>query len=243
MFWEKFMCYSIFEKTFSYLSWLSLLLILESGSLQSWFLKSWSLESWFLKSTFLLNLEVFLILSWISWTHSLIDLWAFCHHLCHYLLLSSLLSSKHLWITLDSSWSFASTLSLPRKVLCSKTCAIHLFHSLLPLPKRIRQGLTTWILFVSLFSLFQKNKGLPAWILLCLPSPLSKNSKRHSLRILLILPFPINKRFQRTNRLRILLFPPSQSFEGLTAGELFLNTLEGTSFVGQVEGRSTWVVD
>ena len=64
------------------------------------------------------------------------------------------------------------------------------FHSLLPLPKRIRQGLTAWILFVSLFSLFQKNEGLTAWILLCLPSPLSKNSKRHSLRILLILPFP-----------------------------------------------------
>ena len=64
------------------------------------------------------------------------------------------------------------------------------FHSLLPLPKRIRQGLTAWILFVSLFSLFQKNKGLTAWILLYLPSPLSKNSKRHSLRILLILPIP-----------------------------------------------------
>jgi len=71
-----------------------------------------------------------------------------------------------------------------------KTCAIHLFHSLLPLPKRIRQGLTAWILFVSLFSLFHKNKWLTAWILLCLPSPLSKNSKPRSLRILLILPFP-----------------------------------------------------
>ena len=44
--------------------------------------------------------------------------------------------------------------------------------------------------FVSLFSLFQKNKGLTAWILLCLPSPLSKNSKWHSLKILLILPIP-----------------------------------------------------
>lgn len=64
------------------------------------------------------------------------------------------------------------------------------FHSLLPLPKRICQGLIAWILFVSLFSLFQKNKGITAWILLCLPSPLSKNSKQHSLRILLILPFP-----------------------------------------------------
>ena len=79
--------------------------------------------------------------------------------------------------------------------------------SLLPLPKRIRQGLTAWILFVSLFSLFQKNKGLTTWILLCLPSPFSKNSKRHSLRILLILPFPLNKKFQRTNHLRYLLFP------------------------------------
>ena len=124
-----------------------------------------------------------------------------------------------------------------------KTCAIHLFHSLLPLPKRIRQGLTAWILFVSLFSLFQKNEGLTAWILLSLPSPLSKNSKRHSLRILLILPFPIYKRFQRTNRLRILLYPHSQSFKGLTAWELCLNTLEGTSFVVQVEGTSNWVVD
>ena len=64
------------------------------------------------------------------------------------------------------------------------------FHYLLPLPKRIRQGLTAWILFVSLFSLFQKNKGLTAWILLCTLSPLSKNSKWHSLRILLILPIP-----------------------------------------------------
>jgi len=77
---------------------------------------------------------------------------------------------------------------------------------------------------------------------LCLPSPLSKNSKRHSLRILLILPFPINKIFQKTNRLRILWFPHSQSFKGLTARELCLNTLEGTSFVVQVEGTSTWVV-
>jgi len=51
-------------------------------NLESWIL---ILDSWFLKSTFLLNLEVFLILSWISWTHSLIDLWAFCHHLCHHL--------------------------------------------------------------------------------------------------------------------------------------------------------------
>ena len=109
--------------------------------------------------------------------------------------------------SLHLSKSFCSKLSLPRKVLCSKTCAIHLFHSLLPLPKRIRQGLTAWILFVSFFSLFQKKKGLTTWILLCLPSPFSNNSKRHSLRILLILHFPLNKRFQRTNRLRYLLFP------------------------------------
>ena len=104
----------------------------------------------------------------------------FFHFFQNFLVSSSLHLSK----------SFCSRLSLSRKVLCSKTCVIHLFHSLLPLPKRIRQGLTAWILFVSLFSLFQKNKGLTAWILLCLPSPLSKNSKRHSLRILLILPIP-----------------------------------------------------
>ena len=116
------------------------------------------------------------------------------------------------------------------------------FHSLLPLPKRICQGLTAWILFVSLFSLFQKNEGLTAWILLCLPAPLSKNSKWHSLRIHLILPFPLYKSFQRTNRLRILLYPHSQSIKGLTAWDLCLNTLEGTSFVVQVEGTSTWVV-
>jgi len=103
--------------------------------------------------------------------------------------------------------SFCSKLFLSRKVLWSKTCVIHLFHSLLPLPKRIQQGLIAWILFVSLFSLFQKNKGLTAWILSCLPSPFSKNSKGYSLRILMILPFPLNKRFQRTNRLRYLLFP------------------------------------
>jgi len=102
-----------------------------------------------------------------------------------------------------SKFSGFQTLFFHRK----QKCVIHFFHSLLPLPKRIRQGLTAWILFVSLFSLFQKNKGLTAWILLCLPSPFSKNSKRHSLRILLILPFPLNKRFQRTNRLRYLLFP------------------------------------
>jgi len=65
----------------------SWILSLESWS---WFLKAWSLNlySWFLKSTFLLNLEVFFnfpLESWTSWTHSLIDLWAFCHHLCHHI--------------------------------------------------------------------------------------------------------------------------------------------------------------
>ena len=103
-------------------------------------------------------------------------------------------------------FSVSSSLHLS-KSFCSKTCAIHLFHSLIPFPKRIYQGLTAWILFVSLFSLFQKNKWLTAWILLCLPSPFSKNSKWHSLRILLILPFPLYKIFQRTNHLRYLLFP------------------------------------
>jgi len=91
MFSEKSCATQFFRKTFSYLSWLSLLLILESWS---WFL-SWTLE------LFLIHLSC-----------SLIDLWAFCHHVCHHLLLSSLLSSKHLWITFDSPWSFAYNLPL-----------------------------------------------------------------------------------------------------------------------------------
>ena len=98
----------------------------------------------------------------------------------------------HFWVSLNFFFFFLLPKAFQSFLVFQtlKTCTIHSFHSLLPLSKRIRQGLTTWILFVSLFSLFQKNKGLIAWILLCLPSPLSKNSKRHSLRILLILPFP-----------------------------------------------------
>jgi len=92
-----------------------LILILIESSLHSWIL---SLEPWILILVFRLSSWV-LNSSWfLSWTlelfliHlscSLIDLWAFCHHFCHHLLLSSLLSSKHLWITFDSPWSFAST--------------------------------------------------------------------------------------------------------------------------------------
>ena len=70
------------------------------------------------------------------------------------------------------------------------------FHSLLPLPKRIRQGLTAWILFVSLFSLFQKNEGLTAWILLCLPSPLSKNQNDTVWEFFWFFPFPYTKVFK-----------------------------------------------
>ena len=116
------MCYWIFEKKISYLSWLSLLLILESRvlnlDLDSWDLGPWifildsKLSSWVLNSSWCLSwtLELFLI----HLSCSLIDLWAFCHLLCHHLLLSSLsslLSSKHLWITFDSPWSFASKFS------------------------------------------------------------------------------------------------------------------------------------
>ena len=107
----------------------------------------------------------------------------------HYNLLQPLNLFENLLLLLLLPLSKAFKSFLVFQTLKTK-CAIHLFHSLLPLPKRIRQGLTTWILFVSLFSLFQKNKGLTAWIILCLPSPLSKNSKWHSLRILLILPIP-----------------------------------------------------
>jgi len=58
----------------------------------------------------------------------------------------------------------------------------------------------------------------------------------------LILPFPLNKRFQRTNHLRYLLFPLTRIQRTNRLRILRLNTLEGTSFVVQVEGTSTWVV-
>ena len=113
MFWEKPCAIQFLRKTFSYLSWLSLLLILESWvlnlDLDSWDLEPWifildsKLSSWVLNSSWFLSwtLELFLI----HLSCSLIDLWAFCHYLCHHLLLSS----KHLWITFDSPLSFAST--------------------------------------------------------------------------------------------------------------------------------------
>ena len=75
------------------------------------------------------------------------------------------------------------------------------------------------------------------------PFSLSMRIQRtNRLRILLILPFPLNKRFQRTNRLRYLLFPLTKIQKTNCLRILCLNTLEGTSFVAQVEGTSTWVV-
>ena len=76
-----------------------LILILIESFLDSWILsiESWSwfleLESWnlILEINFLLNLEVFLTQSWthswmssslLSW--SVLDFWAFCHHLCYH---------------------------------------------------------------------------------------------------------------------------------------------------------------
>ena len=102
----------------------------------------------------------------------------FQHHLSNIIQYLSTLSTEFSdSFSLHLSKSLLSTLFLSRKVLCSKTCVIHLFHSLLPLPKERRTNRLDS--FESLFSLYQKNKGLTAWILLCLPSPLSKNSKRH----------------------------------------------------------------
>jgi len=92
------MCYSIFEKTFSYLSWLSLLLILESWVLNL-DLDSWKLEPWILILEIKFPLEPWSVLDsilnilnhlehlkhlelilWLSW----IDLWPFCHHPCYH---------------------------------------------------------------------------------------------------------------------------------------------------------------
>ena len=81
---------------------------LDSWDLEPWILILYSrLSSWVLNSSWFFSwtLELFLI----HLSCSLIDLWAFCHHLCHHLLSSSSLSLKRLWITFDSPWSFAST--------------------------------------------------------------------------------------------------------------------------------------
>jgi len=94
-----------------------------------------------------------------------------------------------------------------------------------------------------LLPLAKRIEGLTAWVLLCLPSPSSKRIQRtNHLRILLILHFPLNKRFQRTNCLRYLLFPLTKIQRTNRPRILYPNTLEGTSFVAQVEGISTWVV-
>jgi len=156
----------------------------------------------------------YVTMAWVLIVHqsSINNQWSIIYHLSSiiylsiYLSISSFISfNRSFWIiSLHLSKSFCSTLSLPRKVLCSKTCAIHLFHPLLPLPKEQRTNRLKS--FVSL-SLCQKNEGLTAWILLCLSSPLQKIQRTNHLRILLILPFPLSKRFQRTNRLRYLLFP------------------------------------
>jgi len=56
----------------------------------------------------------------------------------------------------------------------------------------------------------------------------------------LILTFPLNKRSQRTNHLRYLLFPLTKIQRINRLRILCPNTLEGTSFVVQVKGTSTW---
>ncbi len=125
--WKLLVLLNVLENFFStYLDWVFfwfLNLDLDSWHLEPWILildwflnldlDSWHLEPWILILDFRLSSWV-LNSSWfLSWTLELflIDLWAFCHHLCRHLLLSSLLSSKHLWITFDSPWSFASTIS------------------------------------------------------------------------------------------------------------------------------------
>ena len=113
---------------------------------------------------------------------------------------------------ISSSSSFVKKLSkffvFQTLLFCRKPkCAIS-FHSPLPLPKRIQQGLIAWILFVSLFFLFKKNEGLTSWILLCLPSPFSRV-------FLLILPFPLTKDFKGLTTWDIFCFS-LQRFKGLT---------------------------
>jgi len=103
------MCYSVFWKNF-------LILILIKSSLDSWILsleswscffelESWNLILWFLKSNFLFEpwsvLDSIFNSFYDSWDHP-------CYHgvfLTFSFLSSPLLSSKLLWINLDSSWS------------------------------------------------------------------------------------------------------------------------------------------
>jgi len=85
------MCYSMFWKTFLYLSWLSLFFILESWSWLFLILDSWILETWNFSWIFLLILELFLTQ---SWNHS------------HELFVIIFIIIKTPWINLDSSsWS------------------------------------------------------------------------------------------------------------------------------------------
>jgi len=99
------------------------------------------------------------------------------------------------------------------------------------------------LFFFIYFSLCQKNRKTNRLNSFVSPFSLSKRIQRtYRLRILLILPFPLNKRFQRTNRLRYLLFPLTNIQRTNCLRILCPNTLEGTSFVVQVDGTSTWVV-
>ena len=92
------------------------------------------------------------------------------------------------------------------------------------------------MLYFLLFSLCQKNRRTNRLNSFVSPFSLSKRIQRtNCLRILLILPFPLNKRFQRTNRLRYLLFPLTKIQRTNRLRILCSNTLEGTSFVVQVE--------
>ena len=113
MFWEKSCATQFLRKLF--------ILILIKPSLDSWILililEAWSLnlDSWFLKSTFLLNLEGFLIL---SWTHSLIDLRAFCHHLCYHQNIFESLLFHHEALLLQNLASIASLIGDNSKESC-----------------------------------------------------------------------------------------------------------------------------
>ena len=137
---------------------------------------------------------------------------------------------QNLSLTIAHCFFFAKKLSK----LCFKTFLFckwkfcrkqkcDIFSSLFPLDKRFK-GLTAWEFFwFSLPPLDKRFKGLTTW------------------EFFWFFLLPLAKRIQRTNRLRILLYPHSQSIKGLTSWDLCLNTLEDTSFVVQVKGTSTWV--
>ena len=110
------------------------------------------------------------------------------------------LSLFELLLLLSFAKSFPKFFGFPNL----ENCAIHLFHSLLPLQKRIHQGLTALILFVSLL-------------------PFSKEQRTNCLNSFVSL-FSLVKEFNKTqseNSFDSSLSHKKKDYKGLTTWEFF----------------------